>query len=844
MPAAFPAIPSGPPGPPGPAGDPTGPFTVANGLLARSSYDRFSDRIYAEDYALGDGSLETSALQTFFSVLAQNFDIPGLNIPATAKTGYFPSGIWRSAPTKIQSAGEGWTVCGAGLPSQLQDIEIDLAHPWAQVRDLRLIGNGGQWTGAAKKGVRFGSSRALSENVHVYQRPVGFSQTDNLGTSPLPAKNVMQNCLTYQCALGVQAGDQRLVGEDITAELHMIGCDITSSLAHLNPTTFIGTTHGNNTIDGLIFSDPLLDANEALSLHQRITGAGILANTIITAIAADGNSITISNPAITSAATSLTVTGPGVGLRQMDMGQLRTTACHVIEAGLHCYEIIGQATPALTFPNESFHTGSIFGGAGLYGREGHTPRQLTITNIQDHPRGMLVTVSPSTEDWFRGMGPVHLSTGHGDYDVLVGCYVVNVIAPNQLVLSRPYVAGGPTTGTAYTQNWAVYAIDNNSPSTIRSIHFTGGYNTTTRIDAGYDWSFVNTRMTYGKWLGGYIGSLFELCVSDNVYGGLGSNPGAPNNERFRDMEWYGPGSLENIRIMGPFRLNPLSGFFPHAGDTGVGMKMAHTASGLGSWNGPLIYNAMMVSNLGAQIDCGLHLDPDVDQLHRFFFRDGAFSMWSNPEESPHLQYFNLGVGGNWTSRYHPDEFNWEVAYFGSWTGDTAFYGTGRAGSGLARDVAFLCGGIEQLRLVNGVAIFGSPDIDFTQQLQIRAYRTPAGYRNAVLHLSAPRADTPVGETSGGRGALAIPGNASTLDSSMFIAANTANINVNGDAAAWRLNQSVIELTSFGYIDFWQSGVRHTRLGPGLMNVTGLPTADPHVVGDVWLNAGVMTVSAG
>lgn len=31
---------------------------------------------------------------------------------------------------------------------------------------------------------------------------------------------------------------------------------------------------------------------------------------------------------------------------------------------------------------------------------------------------------------------------------------------------------------------------------------------------------------------------------------------------------------------------------------------------------------------------------------------------------------------------------------------------------------------------------------------------------------------------------------------------------------------------------------------GLMMVTGIPTADPHVVGAVWSNAGVLTVSAG
>jgi hypothetical protein len=34
-----------------------------------------------------------------------------------------------------------------------------------------------------------------------------------------------------------------------------------------------------------------------------------------------------------------------------------------------------------------------------------------------------------------------------------------------------------------------------------------------------------------------------------------------------------------------------------------------------------------------------------------------------------------------------------------------------------------------------------------------------------------------------------------------------------------------------------------RLGPAVFMV-GLPTADPHVVGQVWNNAGIMTISAG
>lgn len=31
---------------------------------------------------------------------------------------------------------------------------------------------------------------------------------------------------------------------------------------------------------------------------------------------------------------------------------------------------------------------------------------------------------------------------------------------------------------------------------------------------------------------------------------------------------------------------------------------------------------------------------------------------------------------------------------------------------------------------------------------------------------------------------------------------------------------------------------------GVVKFTGLPTADPHVVGELWSNAGVLTVSAG
>ena len=31
---------------------------------------------------------------------------------------------------------------------------------------------------------------------------------------------------------------------------------------------------------------------------------------------------------------------------------------------------------------------------------------------------------------------------------------------------------------------------------------------------------------------------------------------------------------------------------------------------------------------------------------------------------------------------------------------------------------------------------------------------------------------------------------------------------------------------------------------GIVKFTGLPTADPHVVGELWSNSGVLTVSAG
>lgn len=34
------------------------------------------------------------------------------------------------------------------------------------------------------------------------------------------------------------------------------------------------------------------------------------------------------------------------------------------------------------------------------------------------------------------------------------------------------------------------------------------------------------------------------------------------------------------------------------------------------------------------------------------------------------------------------------------------------------------------------------------------------------------------------------------------------------------------------------------LAPAAWNVAGVPTADPHVVGRVWANSGVLTVSAG
>lgn len=38
----------------------------------------------------------------------------------------------------------------------------------------------------------------------------------------------------------------------------------------------------------------------------------------------------------------------------------------------------------------------------------------------------------------------------------------------------------------------------------------------------------------------------------------------------------------------------------------------------------------------------------------------------------------------------------------------------------------------------------------------------------------------------------------------------------------------------------------TRLVAGYvpLNASGLPTADPHILGEVWRNAGVLTVSAG
>lgn len=49
----------------------------------------------------------------------------------------------------------------------------------------------------------------------------------------------------------------------------------------------------------------------------------------------------------------------------------------------------------------------------------------------------------------------------------------------------------------------------------------------------------------------------------------------------------------------------------------------------------------------------------------------------------------------------------------------------------------------------------------------------------------------------------------------------------------------------GVADFYVAG--NTPLDPTLpavINAAALPTADPHVVGQVWSNAGVLTVSAG
>jgi len=46
----------------------------------------------------------------------------------------------------------------------------------------------------------------------------------------------------------------------------------------------------------------------------------------------------------------------------------------------------------------------------------------------------------------------------------------------------------------------------------------------------------------------------------------------------------------------------------------------------------------------------------------------------------------------------------------------------------------------------------------------------------------------------------------------------------------------------GSINF--NGVTFTVNAAGKLIVAGLPTADPHVVGQLWSNAGVVTVSAG
>lgn len=239
-----------------------------------------------------------------------------------------------------------------------------------------------------------------------------------------------------------------------------------------------------------------------------------------------------------------------------------------------------------------------------------------------------------------------------------------------------------------------------------------------------------------------------------------------------------------------------------------------------------------------------------------------------------------------TNNLYTDASNWERALIGNWNTNVAQYGTTMAGTGLARDVSFVRGGVEMFRLTASGPTFSGhpvtvPDGAFTYWsggtlssdptilrteiatgrvgigwttdfnaispptnlryalsvrtipangqtgLELAAARNGSTFNSAFIHFGAPRSDTPDQAFGVGRGYIAVPGNGVDLSSSIFIGSNSANAGV-ADAAAMRANNNSIEIGNGGNVDLWRGSANYARIAQSAISF--INTASAHFTG--------------
>lgn len=133
-------------------------------------------------------------------------------------------------------------------------------------------------------------------------------------------------------------------------------------------------------------------------------------------------------------------------------------------------------------------------------------------------------------------------------------------------------------------------------------------------------------------------------------------------------------------------------------------------------------------------------------------------------------------------------------------GQNTFPNSGSAGIGIALPTVAL--DIQNTPVGNDVGI------------SVSAFRTGSLYPNSFLTFGSPRSGSADGTTIFRRGYLIAPGTSSTTSGSFFIGANTANATTTGDVTAIRSNQSNIEISSNGFVDFWKAGTNYARINGG------------------------------